>query len=37
MLSAADQMELQAKSGSDILRGKIMATLFFEPSTRTKL
>jgi aspartate carbamoyltransferase catalytic subunit len=37
MLSIADRMEPLAKTGSDMLRGKIMATLFFEPSTRTKL
>ncbi len=37
MLSIADEMEPQARKGSDMLRGKIMATLFFEPSTRTKL
>src|SRR5437879_10100977 len=30
-------MEHVAKSGSDMLRGKIMATLFFEASTRTRL
>lgn len=30
-------MEPLAKSGSDILKGKILATLFFEPSTRTRL
>ncbi len=30
-------MEPLAKAGSDMLRGKIMATLFFEPSTRTRL
>jgi len=37
MLSVADQMEPLARRGSDMLKGKIMATLFFEPSTRTKL
>ncbi|MBS7625440.1 aspartate carbamoyltransferase [Candidatus Bathyarchaeota archaeon] len=37
MLSAADLMEPLAKRGSEILKGKIMATLFFEPSTRTRL
>nr|MDO8133995.1 aspartate carbamoyltransferase [Candidatus Njordarchaeum guaymaensis] len=37
MLSVADQMEPLARKGSDMLKGKIMATLFFEPSTRTKL
>jgi len=30
-------MEPIAKSGSDILHGKSLATLFFEPSTRTRL
>lgn len=30
-------MEPIAKSSSDMLRGKILATLFFEPSTRTRL
>jgi aspartate carbamoyltransferase catalytic subunit len=37
MLSVADLMEPLARKGSDMLKGKIMATLFFEPSTRTKL
>ena len=37
ILLTADDMELKARKGSDMLRGKIMATLFFEPSTRTKL
>jgi len=30
-------MEPLARAGSDMLRGKIMATMFFEPSTRTRL
>ncbi len=30
-------MEPVAKTGSDMLLGKILATLFFEPSTRTRL
>ena len=30
-------MEPLAAKGSDILKGKILATLFFEPSTRTRL
>jgi aspartate carbamoyltransferase catalytic subunit len=30
-------MEPIAKKGSDMLKGKILATLFFEPSTRTRL
>lgn len=37
MLEVAGRMEPLAKSGSDVLRGKILATLFFEPSTRTRL
>ncbi|MBS7622078.1 aspartate carbamoyltransferase [Candidatus Bathyarchaeota archaeon] len=37
MLAVADQMEPLARKGSNMLSGKIMATLFFEPSTRTKL
>ncbi len=37
ILDTADVMEPLAKAGSDMLRGKIMATLFFEPSTRTRL
>jgi aspartate carbamoyltransferase catalytic subunit len=37
MLKIARAMEPIAKSGSDMLRGKTLATLFFEPSTRTRL
>ncbi len=37
ILKTADSMEPIAKKGSDMLKGKILATLFFEPSTRTKL
>lgn len=37
LLRIAGEMEPLAESSSDILKGKIMATLFFEPSTRTKL
>jgi aspartate carbamoyltransferase catalytic subunit len=37
ILKIASAMEPIAKSGSDMLRGKILATLFFEPSTRTRL
>lgn len=33
----AKAMEPIAKKGSEMLRGKILATLFFEPSTRTRL
>lgn len=37
MLEVAETMEPLAKIGSDMLRGRILATLFFEPSTRTRL
>jgi aspartate carbamoyltransferase catalytic subunit len=37
ILDVAKTMEPIAKTGSDILKGKIIATLFFEPSTRTRL
>jgi aspartate carbamoyltransferase catalytic subunit len=37
ILKIAEAMEPIAKKGSDMLRGKILATLFFEPSTRTRL
>ena len=37
ILKTAEAMEPLAKKGSDILHGKILATLFFEPSTRTRL
>jgi aspartate carbamoyltransferase catalytic subunit len=37
ILSIADSMEPIARKGSEMLKGKIMATLFFEPSTRTRL
>lgn len=37
VLEIADAMEPIALKGSDMLRGKILATLFFEPSTRTRL
>ena len=33
----ADNLEPHAKSKSDMLRGKVMALMFFEPSTRTRL
>jgi len=33
----AEEMEEVFRTGSDILKGKILATLFMEPSTRTKL
>jgi len=37
VLRIARAIEPLAETGSDMLRGKIMATLFFEPSTRTRL
>jgi len=37
VLDTTELMEPLAKMGSDMLRGRILATLFFEPSTRTKL
>lgn len=37
VLKIAESMEPLAKTGSGMLRGKILATLFFEPSTRTRL
>ncbi len=37
LLKIVSAMEPVAKSGSDMLRGKMLATLFFEPSTRTRL
>ena len=37
ILTVAGAMEPVAKSGSDMLHGKTLATLFFEPSTRTRL
>jgi len=37
ILKIASAMEPVARSGSDMLRGKMLATLFFEPSTRTRL
>jgi aspartate carbamoyltransferase catalytic subunit len=37
ILKTAASMEQTAKNGSDMLHGKILATLFFEPSTRTRL
>ncbi|NIP66901.1 aspartate carbamoyltransferase [Candidatus Bathyarchaeota archaeon] len=37
ILETAEAMEPLAKNPSDMLRGKILATLFFEPSTRTRL
>jgi aspartate carbamoyltransferase catalytic subunit len=37
ILKTAASMEQTAKKGSDMLQGKILGTLFFEPSTRTRL
>ena len=37
ILDKSKSMESLAKTGSDILKGKILATLFYEPSTRTRL
>jgi aspartate carbamoyltransferase catalytic subunit len=37
ILDKSKTMESIATQGSDMLKGKILATLFFEPSTRTRL
>jgi len=37
ILNNSKTMEPLASQGSDMLKGKILATLFFEPSTRTRL
>lgn len=37
ILQTAELMESLTLRGSEILRGKILATLFFEPSTRTRI
>ncbi len=37
ILKISQSMEPLAAKGSDILKGKILANLFFEPSTRTRL
>ncbi len=37
IFKTAKSMENVAVKGSDLLKGKILATLFFEPSTRTRL
>ncbi len=37
VLEITNAMEPVARSSSDMLRGRILATLFFEPSTRTRL
>jgi aspartate carbamoyltransferase catalytic subunit len=36
-LVASNMEEIAIKGGSDILKGKVMATIFYEPSTRTRL
>lgn len=38
VIKVAEQMEpVLEKGGNDLLKGKILATLFYEPSTRTRL
>lgn len=37
VFSLADEMSANITRQTDVLRGKIMASLFFEPSTRTRL
>lgn len=37
ILKTSETMEVTAVKGSEMLEGKILATLFFEPSTRTRL
>lgn len=37
ILDVAEAMEPLYEKGSDMLRGKVLALLFFEPSTRTRL
>jgi len=37
ILQVSQRMESIVAKGSDLLKGKILATLFFEPSTRTRL
>jgi aspartate carbamoyltransferase catalytic subunit len=37
LMAKTDSMEALAKTGSDMLHGKLMGTLFYEPSTRTRL
>ncbi len=34
---AADMEKIRAKGKSDLLKGKVLASLFYEPSTRTRL
>ncbi|MDD5529677.1 MAG: aspartate carbamoyltransferase [bacterium] len=37
LFAMAREMEIIAKNGSNLLTGKIMGTLFYEPSTRTRM
>jgi aspartate carbamoyltransferase catalytic subunit len=37
LFEVADQMRQYVKSGTDVLTNRVLATLFFEPSTRTRL
>jgi len=37
LLAKTDSMEGLARSGSEMLHGRLMGTLFYEPSTRTRL
>ncbi|MFB3889122.1 MAG: aspartate carbamoyltransferase, partial [Candidatus Bathyarchaeia archaeon] len=37
ILNTSQKMEPLATKGSDMLKGKILANLYFEPSTRTRL
>jgi aspartate carbamoyltransferase catalytic subunit len=37
ILQVSHNIEPQAKTGTNTLKGKILATLFYEPSTRTRL
>jgi len=37
LLEKSDSMEAYARTGANLLRGKLMGTLFYEPSTRTRL
>jgi aspartate carbamoyltransferase catalytic subunit len=37
ILQVSHNIEPQAKTGANTLKGKILATLFYEPSTRTRL
>jgi len=37
VFSMADEMSASIKEQLELCRGKVMASLFFEPSTRTRL